>query len=221
MTTPVLFLSGAGLPAWVWDEVRAALPGESAVATYPKGSTSLTDVAQGVADQVAEWPTCHLVAHSLGGAVAAAMLGRPSHRVSAVTAVCAVVPRPGSSFTGSLALPQRLVLPLVMRLLGTKPPDSAIRSAMGAGLPAATADRLVADFDAESRRLYTDRVGPEVRWPDDTAYLLTTEDDLAVPLQERYAAELSTAPTRVAAGHLPMLTHPSEVTDLVTRSRRR
>ena len=74
------------------------------------------------------------------------------------------------------------------------------------------------DFDPESRRLYTDDVGPGVRWPGDTAYLLTTDDDLAAPLQEKYAAELAARPKRLATGHLPMITHPDEVAGLTMRT---
>lgn len=218
MTTPVLFLSGAGLPAWIWDDVRAMLPVESTVARYPKGRASLADAAQVVSAQLAGWPTFHLVAHSLGGTVAAAIIEHEPERVVSLTAICAVVPRPGSSFTGSLPFPQRLVLPMLMRLFGTKPPDSAIRSGVGAGLPKATTERLVNDFDPESRRLYTDRVGLGLTWPRNTAYLLTTEDDLMVPLQERFANDLGAKPTRLATGHLPMLTHPDEVARLVARA---
>ena len=211
-------MPGAGLPATIWDEVRALLPGESLVAKYPKGRASLSDAAASVAAQAAEWPAYHLVAHSLGGAVAAAIVECEPHRVEAVTGICAVVPRPGSSFTGSLPFPQKFVLPLIMRVLGTKPPESAIRSGIGAGLSPATVDRLVADFDPESRRLYTDRVGRDVTWPRNAAYLLTTEDELAIRLQERYAAELGATPTRLATGHMPMATHPDQVARLVTRA---
>lgn len=106
MTTPTVFLSGAGLPAWIWAKVRSALPEPGRVAIYPKGRTRLRDIAQAVIDGLPEGP-CHVVAHSIGGTVAAAVVTLAPERVASVTAVCAIVPRPGQSFTSSLPSPQR------------------------------------------------------------------------------------------------------------------
>lgn len=216
--TPVLFLSGAGLPDWAWDDVGAQLSGTPCeVAARPADSrATLADHADAAAAR-APWPTFAVVAHSIGGAVAAELLARHPHRVAAVLGVAAVVPPAGRSFVGCSPLPQRLVLGAVVRAFGTRPPERAIR-ATADGLPTAVGDRLVADFAPESRRLYLDDVSP---WqsPLVTGYLRTTCDrEVPTRLQDRSAAVLGAQWTDDAAtGHLPMLQAPDAVSAAVRR----
>ncbi len=214
---PVLLLSGAGLPVWIWDDVRRALPVESRVATYPRGRSTLADHGRTTLEMVADWPSLHVVAHSVGGVVAAAMAALAPDRVTAVTGVCAVVPRGGSSFVASLPTPQRQVMGAMVRLLGTRPPERVLRSGLCRGLDDAVADRVVADFAPESRRLYLDRVGRH-SWPGTTAYVATTADpEFPVALQERYAATLGAQPVTIDSGHLPMLERPAALAELLSQ----
>lgn len=76
-----------------------------------------------------------LVAHSSGGLVATELAAMATHRMAGVLAIAAIIPLPGRSFTSSLPFPQRLVLPVVLRLIGTKPPETDIRG-LARGAPA-------------------------------------------------------------------------------------
>lgn len=216
----VLFLSGAGLPAWIWDEVRAALPDdvETAVAGRPHSAhASLADYADAAAAETT-WPAFAIVAHSSGGVVAAELLARHPARVAGVLGVSAVVPLPGRSFVGTMPLPARLLLSVVIRLVGTRPPAKVIRAGLASGLPGATADRIVADFDPESVRLYRDPTSvrdlPEVR-----AYVHTTEDKEISTAVQRGSAEAlrATWTEELSTGHLPMLQDPPAVSQAVGR----
>jgi pimeloyl-ACP methyl ester carboxylesterase len=217
---PVLFLGGAGLPGWIWDEVRADLPAttDSVVVRYPRGGdASLADYACAALEQ-APWPSFAVVAHSVGGVVATELLARQSGRVAAILGVSAAVPRPGHSFVGAMPLPARWVLGAVLRTVGTRPPAKLIRTGLAGGLPDATADRIVADFDPESVRLYRDRTTardlPAVR-----AYLHTTQDQEFTPeMQRGFAEALQVDWTEeVPTGHLPMLQDPAAVGHAVRR----
>ena len=211
---PVLFLSGAGFPPWIWEEVRSTLDVESVVAPSARPNGTLDEYARAALDAAGAWPRCHVVAHSIGGVLAAALVARAADRIDAVTAVCAVVPRAGASFVGSLPRPQRYLMAAMVRLLGTKPPDSVIRSA-ASGVDASTADRVVAEFEPESRRLYLDRA-PAHTWPGDVAYVQTTEDrEFPAALQERYAARLGAAVRPLPTGHLAMLQDPGGLAALL------
>jgi pimeloyl-ACP methyl ester carboxylesterase len=216
---PVLFLSGAGLPTWIWDDVRAALPAsvETAVAGRPPGPhASLAEYADAAAAG-APWPTFAVVAHSSGGVVAVELLARHPDRVTGIIGITAVVPVPGRSFVGTMPLPSRLVLSVVMRLVGTRPPTKVIRAGLAGGLSAATADRIVADFEPESVRLYRDATSvrdlPEIR-----GYVHTRKDkELAMAVQRRSAEALRATWTHeLATGHLPMLQDPLAVSRAVT-----
>jgi pimeloyl-ACP methyl ester carboxylesterase len=216
----VLFLGGAGLPGWIWDEVRADLPEntDSVVVRYPRGSdVSLADYAAAALGQ-ARWPFFAVVAHSIGGVVATELLARHPGRVTGVLGVSAAIPRPGRSYVGSMPLPARFVLGAVLRMVGTKPPAKMIRTGLASGLPDATADRIVADFDPESVRLYRDHCAarelPAVR-----AYLHTSQDkEFTIPMQRGFAEALEATWTEeIPTGHLPMLQDPAGVSRAVHR----
>lgn len=211
--TPLLFLTGAGLPSWIWDDVRASLsPARpTAVAGHPStASASLADHAQRVLDEVA-WPRFVVVAHSIGGVVATALANRAPQRVDAILGIAAAVPAPGRSFLGSLPLPGRLVLGAVVRVVGTRPSEKAIRSGLTGGLDAPVADRIVADFAPAPRWLYRDHT-PWRRYPDRRGYLFTSQDrELTLRQQEGFARELDATWRRtLASGHLPMLQEPEQ-----------
>lgn len=215
-TSPLLILSGAGLPAAAWDDVRTRLDTESRVVPSPGTSGTLESYARAALATAADWPRFHLVAHSLGGAVATAVAAAEPARVSRVTAVSAVVPSAGTSFTGALPLPGRLVMGAVLRVLGTRPPDSALR-AMCAGLSEDDTALVVGDFSPEGRRVYLDRTPPRT-WPE-ASYVVTTRDDqFPTTQQERYAAELGATTVRLATGHLPMLERPAELAALLSQA---
>ena len=205
----VLFLSGAGLPSWMWDDVRARMTDrQTYVGPRPPGAdVSLADHATAALDEV-KTERFVIVAHSAGGMVAAKILGLQPDRVAGLLGVTCVVPRPGASFIGSMPFPNRVILGLVMRMLGTKPPEKALR-AQATGLPEAGADRLVSDFVPESQRYYRDPA-PEWLPPGHRGYVCTTRDDqLPEKLQRSFAARLGIErPEELATAHLPMLEDP-------------
>ncbi|MFJ4653212.1 alpha/beta fold hydrolase [Nocardia sp. NPDC088792] len=214
--TPILFLSGAGLPAWIWDEVRACLPVESVVAAYPKRvdatlrdyvDTALTQAPDGVFT---------IVAHSIGGVVASEIAATAPERIDRLLGIAASFPAAGTSFLAALPAPQRIFTGLIMRLAGTRPPEKAIRSVLCAGLEEDDIARVVADFEPESQRLYRDRVSPRT-FPTRTGYVETTADpQLPAMLQRKSTAELGTGFYReMPTGHLPMLQAPASLTALV------
>ncbi|GAB2592965.1 alpha/beta fold hydrolase [Kribbella endophytica] len=207
---PLLLLSGAGLPSWIWDDVRKELAAAhpTVVAERPQhDGASLREYAA-AALASAPWEQFAVVAHSSGGAVAAELVAIAPERVTAVLAVSAVVPKLGRSFLTSMPFPQRVVLNVAMQLAGTRPPDAAIRRGVAGGLDRETADRIVADFRPESVRLYRDK--PTGGFPEHRGYLTTTQDaELSAGLQGRFAGNL--APSWIGSvdtGHLPMLEAP-------------
>lgn len=210
---PFLLVGGAGLPAWAWDDVRAALPAArgSAVAARPPadGPRALDDYAAAALDG-SPWRHVVVVAHSIGGVIATRMVERAPDRVLGVLGVSASFPGPGRSFFGALPFPQRHVVSAVTRVLGTRPPAGMLRKGLARGLPDDVADRLVRDFAPESQELYRDPVG-RVAYPPLRGYLRTGDDpDFPLALQDRYAATLGTDRVEtLPTDHVPMLADPA------------
>ncbi|MBO0855937.1 MAG: alpha/beta hydrolase [Nocardia sp.] len=214
---PILFLSGAGLGPWIWDEVRAGLPVESVVAAYPKQrDATLRDCAAAVLEQM---PTgqCVVVAHSIGGVVASELAALAPDRLAGVLGIAASFPAAGTSFLADMPVPQRLLLGAAMRIVGTQPPDKAIRSGLCGGLGEEVGSRIVTEFDPESPHLYRDPVAAPT-FPARRGYLLTTEDRLVSADRQRGHADSLGAEFRpeLPTGHLPMLQDPAAVSDIVS-----
>ncbi|MBV6726941.1 alpha/beta fold hydrolase [Nocardioides daeguensis] len=216
MNEPVLLLSGSGLPAWIWDEVRAGLD-ESAVAPRPTSPDAGPEAYAAAALAAVDWPRFTVVAHSVGGVVAQALLAAAPERITGVLGVSAAWPAPGRSFADALRVPQRWLLPLILRLAGTRPPEKQLRAGIGAGLPAQTVDRLVAEFTPESRQLFVTPAPVADGSPARRGYVRTTGDqELPLPVQDRAAAGLGGDFRRdLATGHLPMLEDPAGLLEVV------
>nr|WP_176884124.1 alpha/beta hydrolase [Nocardioides sp. YR527] len=215
MTLPLLFLSGAGLPAWIWDEVRSGITVPSAVAPRPAtGSGTVTDYARAALDAAPEGPF-GVVAHSAGGVVATELARLAAGRVAAVLGVAAVIPASGASFASSLPFPNKIVLPLILRVAGTRPPESVIRKGLAAGLDEETVQRLIADLEPEPVTYFTTRTtGHEaMRAVPLKKYVVTTDDaELTASWQRGYADQLGAhSVIEIASAHLPMVTNPADV----------
>ncbi|WP_328390685.1 alpha/beta fold hydrolase [Nocardia sp. NBC_00416] len=214
--TPILFLSGAGLPAWIWDDVRASLPVESVVAAYPKrDGATLHDYADTALAQAPDGPFT-IVAHSIGGVVAGEITAMAPDRVDGLLGIAASIPAAGTSFLGALPTPQRFVVGAIMRLAGTRPPEKVIRSGLCAGLGDAEIARVVAEFEPESQRLYRDGVSPRT-FPARSGYVTTTIDrEIPLASQRKHAAELNPDFRReMPTGHLPMLQDSASLTRIL------
>ncbi len=212
--SPLIFFSGAGLPTWVWDDVRAELADPGTVAPRPSAGSTVSDYAQVALDAAPNGPLT-LVAHSSGGLVATELAALAHHRVIGVLAIAAVIPLPNRSFTASLPFPQRLVLPVLLRLIGTKPPEAVIRGSLATGVSENVVERLVQDFTPEPRPYFTTPSRAGVAHV--CGYLNTAGDtEVPPPLQVVYAARLNpTARYTLATGHLPMLTEPRALAEAI------
>jgi pimeloyl-ACP methyl ester carboxylesterase len=152
----------------------------------------------------------------VGGVVAQAIAAAAPARVAGVLGVAAVWPAPGRSFAGALPAPSRWVLPTLLRLAGTRPPEKQLRAMIGTAIAPATADRLVTDFSPEARRLFV-APAPTGPLPEHRGYVRTTVDHGVAPaIQSRSARALGGSFEReLATGHLPMLEQPAALTAVI------
>ncbi|NBD25704.1 alpha/beta fold hydrolase [Paenibacillus glycinis] len=219
--TGMLFIHGAGLRGSIWEEVASGLGAPALLADFPfrdgggqaRLRLGLADYAAHLREQAEAWEVRRIVvvAHSLGGVPAlqlAASLAA-ERRLAGFVAVGAAIPRDGGSFLSALPMPKRLLVGAVMRLFGTKPPASAIRSGLCHDLSPERAAAIVDGFVPEAIRVYADACGSAVPQVPSLYVKLTRDREFGSDVQERMIANL--APSRVesmAAGHLPMLSDP-------------
>lgn len=222
----MVMVPGAGLGGWIWREVApqlhppvlsVELPGRH-LDVKARQTLRLEDYARHVQAQVEQSAPSRvvIVAHSLGGVVALKSASVLGERVAGFVAVSAVIPRHGRSFLSALPVPKRWAMNVLLRTVGTKPPDAAIRSGLASDLSPEVADEVVARFTPESKWVYLDPTGAAT--PDvPKLYVKTTNDnELDSALQDSMITNLG--PGQVVpleSGHLPMLSRPRELADVL------
>ena len=216
---PYILLPGAGLGPRIWDQITPFLESPVIAIRYPQGpAVTLTDYVNAAVEQIdaAGVDDMVLVAHSIGGCVALPLGDRFGNRVRGLVAVGAVVPPEGGSFAGSMPVPQRWILPLLLRFFGTRPPDQAIRDELCHDLDAEQTAAVVKNFQPESRYLYTDPVRYE-SLPERRLYVRLTEDrSLSHALQGQMIENLGQPEVcELRTGHLPMLSRPAELARII------
>jgi pimeloyl-ACP methyl ester carboxylesterase len=221
--TGIIFIHGAGLGGWIWDDVVKDISVPYVLADYASlerlsNKATLADYVDTVYEQAKRLDTNRvvIVAHSIGGVIGIELSKKMKDKLAAFVGISASIPKPNSNFVSTLPFPQKLLMPIIIKIAGTRPPESAIRNGLGNGLRTDQVAQIISTFQPESARIYTDRISSD-SMPDVPAlYLRTTNDkEFAVSIQNASIANLNN-PTvfDIDAGHLPMLS------DAATISRR-
>ncbi len=224
----LVFFSGAGLDSWIWEPLLSHLalpaclvdlPGRGQLSSVSTARLSLDDYMSLVQPQLEQFTPRKqvFVCHSLGAVLGLSLAERYRDRVHGIIHVASVIPRSGTSYCGSLPFPANLVLPLVMKLFGTKPPESVIRTNLCEDLPESLADRVVSGFCPESRELYRQNVvyPSEIK---NRGYVVTRRDKTLVQRLQRRLAQRAgiSAIEELDAGHLVMLQSPERLAEVIT-----
>jgi pimeloyl-ACP methyl ester carboxylesterase len=215
-------IHGAGLGGWIWESSAPMLETPSLLTDFPardgtageRRSLTLADYAGYVHRQVSDWTVKRvvLVVHSLGGVVGLKVAAQLGTRLAGFVGVGAAIPSAGGSFVSALPVPKRVMLSTMMRLAGTKPPESAIRNGLCSDLSTAQADEVVDRFAPESRRVYLDRSDAPIPAVPRMYVRLTEDKELPPSLQDSMIANLAADNvTDIASGHLPMIAKPKEL----------
>ncbi|KRE58223.1 alpha/beta fold hydrolase [Paenibacillus sp. Soil750] len=227
-----VFVNGAGLEGQVWSKVADNLEHPCLFAQFPlrkssfdaRSHLSLEDYVTHMKRQVDEWGTHNIVivAHSLGGVLALRLASLITDRLVGIVAVGAAIPKRGGSFLSVLPFPQRILMSIILRTLGTRPPESSIRSGLCNDLSPYQAMEIVKGFIPEAVRVYTDRVNVPFLDVPKLFVKLTKDKEFSPSLQDKMISNLSPQSVRsLDTGHLPMISNPeglqSILVDFVTK----
>lgn len=228
-TVGFVLLYGAGLGAWIWEEVRKQLSGPALAVDFPGRGTldsvkteglTMHQYIQAIAEQMQSFSPQKwiIVAHSISGVLGLELVDLFEDRVVGFIAVGAAIPKGSGSFLSSFPLMNRVFLRLVLSMIGTKPPESAVRHGLCSDLGEEESRQVIERFVPESKRLYIDSIQRKGRLPH-TAYIRLTEDrELNDPMQSRMIANLEADQVfELASGHLPMMSKPEALADLLNR----
>jgi len=214
-----IFLSGAGLGSWVWKDVMASLKQPSVGVNYPKDpNVGIEEYAQAAIDQIKDLSVEKMVvvSHSLGGVVGLKVAEALGERLAGFVAISAAIPKNGGSFFSSLPFPQKMIMPLIMKLAGTKPPEAALRKGYCNDLSVEQTAEVLKRYAAESAKIYSDSSTlPPSSVP--KLYIKTTNDnEFSDTLQNIMQRNLGADKiVTINSGHLPMLSKPEELAGLL------
>lgn len=125
----IVFIHGAGLNSSIWDELKTEMDVPTLAIDFPnrkadeKANAKLTfdDYVNTTIGQINNWSMDNfiIVAHSLGACVGLHVANYFKNELKGFVAVGSVIPKNGKSFVSALPFPQKIILPIIIRLFGT------------------------------------------------------------------------------------------------------
>src|SRR5690606_4832470 len=219
-------IHGAGLNCSIWNETIQEINIPSLAIDFSKiktdvkavGSVSFDDYVYSTINQIKTWDKDHfiLVTHSIGACVGLKVAGHFKKELKGFVAVGSVIPKYGNSFISSLPFPQKLLMPVILKLFGTKPPRKSIESELCNDLTAEQTLKIVNDFTPESKALYTTKI--YFNLPDTQRLYIKLKNDKSMPVsfQDQMAENLkSDRVITLDSGHLPMMSKPKQLASIL------
>jgi pimeloyl-ACP methyl ester carboxylesterase len=171
-----------------------------------------------VYEAVDKWsvPKVIVVAHSLGGVVALDLSQKLNGRLAGFVAISAAIPKNGGSFLSCLPFPQKTIMGIALRILGTQPPASAIKQSLGSDLDDKQAQKVADKFVPEPRKIYFDKVTANPPEVPSLFVKLTDDKEFSVTIQDKMISNLSAKDViEIRSGHLPMISKPKELANIL------
>jgi len=218
----IIYLSGAGLMPAIWNDVRAKVTTPGVALTYDRSATTtLESATQDILTQIQRLDADQyvIVAHSLSGVVGVELAHALGDKLGGLIAVSATIPAPGKAFVSALPFPQSIMMQLLLRIVGTKPPASVIRKSLCSDLSERQAADIIDAFTPEPRSLYTDKTSTD-KLPDSKyLYVRTINDrEVSAQLQTSMAKRLPSAKIiDIPSGHMAMISHPDELATIISK----
>jgi len=223
----IVLIPGAGLGSWVWNDLNSLLNYPVLAVDFPnRGDKTgankllkLADYTRPIIQEMEAWNTPQLiiVAHSAGGVIGLKVAEYFKEQVIGFVGVGATIPANGNSFLATLPLFKRILLSLILRLAGTKPPESAIKAGLCNDLSPEMAEKVVCHFVPESPALYLEKCRATIP-PTKCLYVkLTNDKDFPESLQDQMIINLRAQAATLYSGHLPMLSCPTELAHLLNQ----
>ena len=224
----IVLIHGAGLGNYIWNETNQHLKTPSLSINFPNrelGDKSNKKISfetylNAAIQQIENWeiPQFIIIAHSIGGCLALKLNEHFKERVKGFIAISAIIPKKGTSFTDCFPIPQRLILPAVLKLFGTKPPEKLLKNDLCNDLKPSQSEEIIRRFSPESIKLYTTKITYNAV-PRKSLYIKLLNDK-AIPqdMQDEMIKNLNcNEVVELDSGHLPMMSKPKDLAELINK----
>ncbi len=222
----IIFIHGAGLGKFIWKEIEPNLNYSSLMIEFPnrnaddKANSKLSFedyVAKAISDtEKFQKEELIIVTHSIGGLVGLRIAEHFKDKITGFVGIGSAIPKNGNSFVSCLPYPQKLIVPLIMKMAGTKPPKSAIENGLCNDLNPYQTEKVVENFTAESIYLYTEKSKSKIPDIKKLYVELTNDKEFSLSVQKKMAENLNCKNiATLESGHLPMLSVPGKLSGIL------
>lgn len=222
----IVLIHGAGFGSFIWDDLITLIKNPVLTIEFPnrgvgkKVNVNITfnDYKKSAIEQIEKWGIDNfiIVTHSIGGCVGLSLTDYFAQKVVGFVGISSALPTNGNSSFSCLPFPKNLIMPLILKLFGTKPPKKAIEQTLCNDLTSEQTSEVVNLFTAEAKLLFTTKVKYK---PLDliTLYIkLTNDKAYPVQLQDKMIKNLNIKNiVALESGHLPMISKPKELSEIL------
>lgn len=213
----IVLIPGAGLGSWIWKDVERLIDLPVLSIDLSKKNT-LESMADQAVEQIDNFGNekVILLCHSASGVIGTKIAHKIKDKLVGFVAISAAIPKNGGSFISCLPFPKNLIMSVLLRVIGTKPPESAITQGLCNDLSSEQTERVVQQFNPEPRAYYLER--SNVSAPNTkTLYIMTTNDkELPLNLQKQMAKNLNANEVvSINSGYMPMLSKPKHLAEAI------
>ncbi len=221
-TVGIVFMHGAGMNSSIWEAVKTQISNPILLIDFPNRKSegnqnahlTFDDYVKSTVATITNWEHSHfiIVTHSIGACVGLKVAEHFKNELKGFIAIGSVIPKSGQSFASSMPFPQSILLPIILTLLGTKPPKNMIEAQLCNDLTPEETSRIVSEFTPEAKALYTTKFRFELPDTKRLYVKLTNDKSITIELQEKMAQNLKATTIEIMnSGHLPMLSKPMEL----------
>ncbi len=218
----IIFIHGAGLGNYIWSDLKSNLDYSTLMIEFPNRNQddkancklSFEDYVTKAISNTENFKKQKviIVTHSIGGLIGLRIAEHLKDKIIGFVGIGSAIPTNGKSFVSCLPFPQKLIIPLVMKLAGTKPPKSAIEKGLCNDLKPSQTEKVIEKFTAESRSLYMGNSKTKIPNVKKLYVELTDDKEFSVSVQKKMSENLNCKNiVTLESGHLPMLSVPEKL----------
>lgn len=222
----IIFIHGAGLGNYIWDDLQPQINWSSLMVEYPNRNAddnansklSFNDYAAKVISDIENFGKQNLiiVTHSIGGIIGLEVAAHFKNRIIGFVGISSAIPKSGNSFISCLPFPQKFIVPIILKLAGTKPPKSAIIKGLCSDLNPSQTKKVVENFTPESINLYTEKTKSKIPNTKKLYVELSNDKEFPVSVQKKMAENLNCREiVTLESGHLPMISIPEKLAEVL------